>query len=220
MKTKEPKPYLTEASLGEALKVIFPDHEFIHNKTVPESGLRTRPDYRNDDLMLIVEFDGNRHFQQSEVQSRDILKQSIYELMGYKVVCIPYFIQLSTDTIKYFFDVDIEWEQTYPHGFIDEKCVLPADFNSIGLRAMYTIFNKLVEEGYEDVVADIHTSLYEKLAVSFEKTFDTSPWNAITTVLPINAGGMTRMIEDTQFGDLLESDASGGLEEFFRYSGD
>jgi len=130
---EQPKgPYLTESILGEYLKILFPEHEFIHNKVVPNSGIKNRPDYRNDDLMLIIEFDGNRHYQQLGVISTDRIKDMTYGMMGYKVVRIPYFVQFSTVMIKHYFNIDVEWEQTYPHGFIDKSAVLPCDFNDMG----------------------------------------------------------------------------------------
>lgn len=213
MKTKEPKPYLTESSLGEALKVIFPDHEFIHNKTVPESGLKTRPDYRNDDLMLIVEFDGNRHFQQTQTQMRDNLKQSVYELMGYKVVKIPYFIQLSTNTIKYYFDVDVEWEQTYQHGFIDESCVLPSDFNTLGVRAFYAITRDMQDKGLIDEVVDIHISLGDKIVAEYKKGKGDF-YNAILVTAPTSVGSMCADLVDMfSETDIFENE---DVEEFLK----
>lgn len=53
--------------------------------------------------------------------------------MGYKIIRIPYFIQLSTEVIKLLFDIDIDYEQNYNHGFIDKQALLPADFNSLGI---------------------------------------------------------------------------------------
>ena len=38
---------------------------------MPKSSLNTRPDYRNDELMLIVEFDGEKHYTDPNVIYRD-----------------------------------------------------------------------------------------------------------------------------------------------------
>ena len=151
--------YLTEKSLGEALSFIFPNQIFIHNKKVPNSGINNRPDYRCEGLKLIVEFDGYMHYTDSRTQTRDINKISIYELMGYKVVNIPYFVQLSKETIKYYFDLDVDWIQTYPHGFIDSNCKLPADFNSRGIRN----FRNQILNLPIDIRDEIMESLLEKI---------------------------------------------------------
>ena len=50
--------HLNEKLLGEWLILLFPNHKWINNKSVPNSGIRARPDYRNDELMILVEFDG------------------------------------------------------------------------------------------------------------------------------------------------------------------
>lgn len=71
------KIYLTEDNLSEILKVIYPGIEWIRNKTVPDSGLRNRPDFRNDELMLIVEFDGDKHYNSFKTQQRDIIKDRV-----------------------------------------------------------------------------------------------------------------------------------------------
>ena len=127
------KQCLTEDRLYEALKEIF-KVDFIRDKQVPESGLNKRPDFRNDKLKLIVEFNGDRHYSNNKIQKSDNEKFIRYTEMGYKVVAVPYFVQLSSDIIKLLFDIDIKWTQQYPHGFIDEKAMLPADYNYYGVQ--------------------------------------------------------------------------------------
>lgn len=124
--------YLTEKGLYEALQKIF-NCDFIKDKSVPNSGINKRPDFRNDDLKLIVEFDGDLHYSVRKRQKVDIEKDSVYSKMGYKVVHIPYFVQLSSVVIKDLFGVEMEWEQVYPHGFIDSEAMLPVDFNYYGI---------------------------------------------------------------------------------------
>jgi very-short-patch-repair endonuclease len=45
------------------LKRIFPSETFIHDKVVPNSNTKTRPDYRCEKLKLIIEFDGDQHYR-------------------------------------------------------------------------------------------------------------------------------------------------------------
>lgn len=58
--------YLTELRLGSILNE-YSQHKFIHNKFVPNSNLkRFRPDYRCDELSVIIEFDGYAHYCNSK----------------------------------------------------------------------------------------------------------------------------------------------------------
>lgn len=151
------KNYLTEDRLYEALKIIF-KIDFIRDRQVPDSGINKRPDFRNDELKLIVEFDGERHYTNNKIQKSDMLKAKRYSDMGYKVIRLPYFVQLSSSIIKLLFDIDIDWEQQYPHGFIDEKAMLPVDYNYFGIYHFKGDLNK-----FEIIKSDVIQSLESKI---------------------------------------------------------
>lgn len=107
----DPDTGLHRTGLEEYLKVIFPEiskDEWIHDKVVPGSKSQSRPDYRCESLKLIVEFDGLQHYQKPNVIRADEKKDKMYEEMGYKIVRIPYFIQLTNEVIKLMFDKDVE----------------------------------------------------------------------------------------------------------------
>lgn len=100
--------------LDEYLAVIFPNtHDWIHDKGGVEldgKKLGTRPDYRSESLKMIVEFDGLPHYTNPDVILKDLQNTENYEKAGYKVVRIPYFIQLSKDAVKELFSVDLDQE--------------------------------------------------------------------------------------------------------------
>lgn len=103
---------LHRTGLNEYLKVIFPDvDDWVHDKalglTVNNKVCRKRPDYRSEKLKLIVEFDGIQHYTMPDRIKNDVLSTKFYESLGYKVVRIPYFIQLTNKAVKYFFNVDV-----------------------------------------------------------------------------------------------------------------
>lgn len=124
--------YLTEKFLGDFLVKYFPKGIWLHDKTFLN---RKRPDYRNDFYKLIVEFDGYQHYTSAKRILDDKKKDDDAIKAGYKVIRIPYFVQLSTDSIFELFSLKIEnYVQTYPHGFIDPKAILPADFCELGLK--------------------------------------------------------------------------------------
>ena len=128
-------PFLHQNNLYEYLRIIFPNtNDWIIDKCLP--GYRFRPDYRSEQLKLIVEFDGYRHYTVSKQVKADQQRNELYYSLGYKVVRIPMFVQLTTPIIKLLFDVDVQVEQVYPHGFISDAgtLILPADFCYIGIQ--------------------------------------------------------------------------------------
>lgn len=137
-KTTEPKEspmFLLENSLETALKEVFPHvDDWVKNKNF--RGCNFRPDYRSDSLKLCIEFDGYQHYTKAASVVNDRLKDDVYKGAGYKVVRIPYFVQLSQKTLKVLFDVKTAWKQIYPHGFVSKEPTvkLPADFCELGLK--------------------------------------------------------------------------------------
>lgn len=102
---------LIRTGLPTYLKAIYPAiNDWIHDKIISNSGRKTRPDYRSESLKLIVEFDGLPHYQQPYKIKQDKEKTELYIGLGYKVVRIPYFIQLSKLVVKTLFDVDMKEE--------------------------------------------------------------------------------------------------------------
>ena len=102
----DPSTGLERTGLDVYLKEIFPSiDDWVHDKGVGH-GLKIRPDYRSETLKLIVEFDGVQHYKNPIQIIKDIENTRAYETLGYKVVRIPYFIQLSQKAVKTLFDVD------------------------------------------------------------------------------------------------------------------
>ncbi len=154
------KDYLTEKKLGVILETLFPDSTFIHNKTVPGSGLRTRPDYRCPDEMLIVEFDGPTHFTSPSVCLRDELKDSTYKSMGYEIVRIPYFIQVDRYTASLFFKSDYCNDvrvREFPHGFITKNAVTPAFFCPLGIERFNHLWKKYFHNSNQESFGEFYT---------------------------------------------------------------
>jgi hypothetical protein len=128
------KEYLTEIGLKDFLEENFKG-KFIHNKSIPNSkNKRFKPDFYSNEYMLILEFDGFYHYNNSKQIKRDFKKDIEYISLGYKIIRIPYFIQLSNNLIKTIFNIDINIKQIYKNGFIDDKALLPADFCELGIE--------------------------------------------------------------------------------------
>lgn len=149
--------YLTEQSLGDFLNEKIPGN-WIHDK--PFLG-RFKPDYRNENRKLIVEFDGYAHYTQAYKILSDMAKDELYINSGYAVVRIPYFIQLSDSVCLTLFNRNITTNQVYPHGFIDKKCILPADFCEAGIKKFKQDLDRFSIEK-----PDIIKSLKDKISSS------------------------------------------------------
>lgn len=99
---------LPRTGLNEYLSVIFPKiTDWVHNKAISKN-CKLRPDYRSDSLKLIVEFDGIQHFNNPKNIILDEKKTKIFCDLGYKVVRIPYFLQLTNDVVEILFGVRVE----------------------------------------------------------------------------------------------------------------
>lgn len=116
---------LPRTGLNEYLKVIFPNvNDWVHDKVIPNSNLKRRPDYRSETLKLIVEFDGLNHYTDPVVIKRDEESIDLYTRLGYKVVRIPYFVQLSNSAVKKLFGSDVIeplFDETVPSLSISAK---------------------------------------------------------------------------------------------------
>lgn len=72
-----------------------------------------RPDYRSEKLKMIIEFDGLQHYTNPSNILKDLKNTREYEEGGYKVIRIPYFIQLTNEAVLNLFGVDIN-EPLFP----------------------------------------------------------------------------------------------------------
>jgi hypothetical protein len=80
-------------------------------------------------------FDGDEHYRNTLKIKNDREKDEMARCGGYRVVRIPYWVQLTSETLKHYFHLEAEIIQDFPHGFISTK-VFPASFcelASIGL---------------------------------------------------------------------------------------
>ena len=107
----DPDTGLKRTGLDEYLAVIFPNtNDWVHDTPIEGINSKRRPDYRSESLKLIVEFDGIPHYTMPSNIERDVENTKYYEDLGYKVVRIPYFIQLTNKAVKTLFNVDVKEE--------------------------------------------------------------------------------------------------------------
>jgi hypothetical protein len=118
-----------------------------------------RPDYRSDNLRLVIEFDGERYYTKAKCVLDDEIKDRIYTSSGYKVIRIPGFIQFNSLVINKIFDRNIVFDQKFPHGFISKEVCLPADFCDLGIDR----FEKDINERFYFCKKEIIQSLKNKV---------------------------------------------------------
>ena len=143
---------LHRTGLEDYLKVIFPGiDDWIHDKTlglVNGKLYRSRPDYRSEKLKLLIEFDGLQHYTKPDIIEKDLKNTELYQNLGYIVVRIPYFIQLSNKAVKYMFDVDVSEElfnETISSLGIEGQNT-PAYLCPAGVKRMAEEFKKFPEQ--------------------------------------------------------------------------
>lgn len=139
---------LCRTGLEEYLAVIFPEiTDWIHNKEIPPiNGIKRKfkPDYRSDSLKLIIEIDGLPHYKDPEIMANDREKDKVYISMGYSVIRIPYFIQLSKNAVKELFGIEINeelFDESYPSIGLKGRNT-PAYLCPEGIKRMATEFLK------------------------------------------------------------------------------
>jgi hypothetical protein len=129
--------YLVQHKLANALAQIVGDTAWHGKEIRVSSGRRQRWDmvYEGPSGRVAVEFDGDEHYRNTLKIKNDREKDEMARCGGYRVVRIPYWVQLTSETLKHYFHLEAEIIQDFPHGFISTK-VFPASFcelASIGL---------------------------------------------------------------------------------------
>ena len=125
------------------MSVIFPEiNDWVHDKItgiiIDGKEYKGRPDYRSEDLKMIVEFDGLPHYTNPDIILKDTYKDELYKEYGYKVVRIPYFIQLSNEVVYNLFGVKVQeklFDEKIPSLSIKSRNT-PAFLCPMGIRRM------------------------------------------------------------------------------------
>lgn len=135
--------------LEKYLEVIFPEiTDWVHDKQLHGVPLRCRPDFRSESLKMVIEFDGIQHYSNPKVIIKDRLKDEAYKTAGYKVVRIPYFIQLTNDAVKELFGREVDeplFNPELPSLFVDMENT-PAYLCPAGVVRMAEEFSRFPDQ--------------------------------------------------------------------------
>jgi len=104
--------------LDDYLLLLYPDKTWIHDKAFGKRGgksYRIRPDFLCEEEKIIIEFDGLQHYTNPLKIRKERENQTIYESFGFKVIRIPYFINLTNDVVREMFGVNVHGNMFDPN---------------------------------------------------------------------------------------------------------
>lgn len=168
MKRRAKSYGLTRKELGIVLKESVPNYTFIYDKAVPGSSLiGARPDYRCEELSLILEMNNFHHYCSPYQMFCDSKKYKDWHIiLGYRVVNIPYFVQMCNGLISIVTKGRAkEYEQRFKHGFRGDSVILPAHFCEQGVE----LFKKDLEMfsfAKEEIIQSLRDKVEERGDIS------------------------------------------------------
>lgn len=125
--------YLVQGKLEVALREIVGNDCWRGREVrLPVGRRRWDMSYETNGQITVVEFDGDEHYRNTLKIKADTEKDQIATQHGYRVVRIPYWVQLTTDTLWHYFNLNAEIRQDFSHGFIATK-IFPASFCELGI---------------------------------------------------------------------------------------
>ena len=146
---------LSEKVLGEILPDLFDNCIVTPQKKLD----RYRIDFyvETPKNNFWIEFDGPTHFTNTKTQLRDIRVNTMIKSLGETIVRIPYFVQLCPSSIYYFFSgkANETIYSEYESGFIDPKCILPADFNQYGWDIFMNLYSDMIRKDCSSISREI-----------------------------------------------------------------
>ena len=126
--------YLLQRKLEDALRQIVGDAAWKGRELrVPDSRARWDMAYEVSGQTTVVEFDGDSHYRDPMKMKRDRQKDEVAASLGYRVVRVPYWVQLTNETLLHYFDLRANIVQDFPHGFIATK-LFPASYCPMGIE--------------------------------------------------------------------------------------
>lgn len=134
--------YLTEPKLASALKAIFGAEWLGTQFSFGTTRHRWDVAFRRGDSITVVEYDGDEHYRHSMKIKADRVKDEVARMAGFEVVRFPYWVQLDSLTLRHYFGVTAEIQQSFPHGFITTK-IFPASFCELGVARFIAELNSL-----------------------------------------------------------------------------
>lgn len=124
--------YLTERKLKAVLQKIYGNQWIGGQISLPGSRRKFDMAFRVRGIVILVEYDGDEHYRNSIKIKADKEKDVLAEENGMHLVRIPYWIQLDSVMVRHWFGIEVDIDQSFPHGFITTK-LFPASFCELGI---------------------------------------------------------------------------------------
>jgi len=103
------------------------------------------PDITIPDLKLVIEFQGYQHYTNCIQVHKDTKRKQLLRANDWNILEIPYFVQLSTAVLttcfKKYKSRNEKWcdqSNSFPHGFVHPKAILPGCFCISGIEIYKT----------------------------------------------------------------------------------
>jgi hypothetical protein len=125
--------YLTETKLATALRELVGNLWVGGQVQLPGSRRTWDMAFRQNGSLVLAEYDGDDHYRDSLKIKSDRERDRLAQESGIRVVRVPYWVQLDSVTVQYYFGISAEIRQNFPHGFITTK-LFPASFCELGVE--------------------------------------------------------------------------------------
>ena len=163
--------YLTEAKLASAIEQMVGERWAGRQVALP--GSRRRWDmafFEQGGSQVLVEYDGDEHYRDSIKIKADREKNELAKNQGCALIRIPYWVQLDNVTVRHYFGLTPEIEQSFKHGFITTK-LFPASFCELGVERFRRDLDSLPSQVRAAVVESLKDRIEEH---GFEYVLPTS----------------------------------------------
>jgi hypothetical protein len=154
------KSHLTVSKLATALRQLVGDAWVAHEFSLPGSQCRSDMAFRSNGVMVLVEYDGDEHYRNSMKIKNDRKKDAIAAKNGMRLVRVPYWVQLDNVMARHWFGLDVDIEQSHPHGFNTTK-LFPASFCELGIARFRQELESLPEAVRLAVIASLRARVEE-----------------------------------------------------------
>ncbi len=160
METVPIEGFLTEEKLIGALQTILVPQPLLSQHKLPGSSYVWDGAFTRNRQLVLVEYDGDEHYRSSLRIKSDRQKTDEAAKVGCKVVRFPYWVQLDTVTLYYYFGLSAIVVQDFPHGFITTR-YFPASFCELGIVRFRKELGDLPEEIRQAVILSLRERIDE-----------------------------------------------------------
>jgi hypothetical protein len=135
---------LTQEKLEIAIKYIVQKGWKGREIIIPGTQKRWDMAFERNGQTIIVEYDGDEHYRNSLAIKSDREKDLIVKELGFSIVRIPYWVQLTNETFMHYFGFDPGTHiiQKFSHGFIT-TVFFPASYCEMGIDRFANELNSL-----------------------------------------------------------------------------